>query len=67
MKHNWQEIPVTMAEFGRGTKRECLNCGKYQIREEVAYDVMRGSTYRWLPLVGRCKGVRNDTPKGNIA
>jgi len=40
----------------RGSKRVCANCGAVQYHEPVSYDRMYGSTYAWVPKVGRCKG-----------
>jgi hypothetical protein len=60
MRHNWKHAYKTLDEILLGSKRKCENCGKIQFREVVDYNVMDGSTYRWLPLVGRCKGENND-------
>lgn len=52
MKHAW----VRAWSF-RGSERTCANCGAHQLYDLVTYDRMTGSTYRWRPLVGRCKGA----------
>ena len=38
--------------------RKCALCGKTQSKESVE-DWMRVTGYRWVPLVGRCKGKQS--------
>lgn len=58
--HKWQKVWHTQHPFGllSGPVRQCELCGKFQNYTTVSYDRMRGSTYRWRPLVGKCPGKR---------
>jgi hypothetical protein len=61
MAHKW----LNSYDY-RGSVRTCENCGAQQIYDLVSYDRMSGSTYRWRPLVGRCKPKKeNDHARSN--
>lgn len=58
MKHQWEELPPTVAkvcEFGWEPIRVCRVCGRAQ-SYETQHLWMRVTGYRWEPLVGRCPG-----------
>lgn len=60
MKHDWEYSTHTLAEVmkhGWEPRRICKNCGAVQQRESQS-NWMRVTGYRWLPLVGRCKGPK---------
>lgn len=58
MRHDWEaREPKTEIE---PPCRRCRNCEVEQHRYN-RYDRMRIVGYRWLPLVGLCKGITNLT------
>lgn len=61
MKHDWQELRSTQQEvckYGWEPRRRCSNCGKIQQRiAQTSWG--RVQSYRWLPLIGRCKPSRD--------
>lgn len=60
MKHDWEPVHKNVQDVcnrGWDPERKCKNCGAVQTREDQTL-WMRIVGYRWLPLVGRCKGSR---------
>ena len=64
MRHDWEldkEFGMKMMDImdPARAKRTCNNCGAKQ--SQVANHLwMRVTGYRWTPLVGRCKGSKED-------
>ena len=69
MKHQWEELPATVAKvckLGWETVRVCSVCGRAQ-RRETQHLWMRVTGYRWEPLVGRCPGKHDPNELGEKA
>ena len=56
MKHNWIQLDCNIPERWFKTLRQCTHCGKVHERH-TEHVWMRVTGYKWLPLIGRCKGA----------
>lgn len=72
MKHDWEVISAPIEWDDKfetfricskkrfrlhDTVKICKICGKMQMRN-TEHEWMRVIGYRWIPLVGRCKGIK---------
>ena len=54
MKHDWEHINGGIKDLGTYGRRKCKNCGAEQAKYPQGV-WMRTTSYRWEPLVGKCK------------
>lgn len=61
MKHDFYDPRPNGPELLLGPPtRQCRNCGKKQ-ELNVEWEWMRIVSRRWLPLIGRCKPIQQES------
>lgn len=68
MKHQWEDVSARsvaeVCKYGWDKRRRCKLCGVVQSHQDEQL-WMRIVRRRWLPLVGRCKGSKQNDAQGN--